>query len=289
MGRDVKVLQTLPDARQLMLKGFRTAMKRPDVSAGLPDRSVMVLDHRPDLARAAEYARVCGFSVRDEVPATWLHVQTFPLQMWVMGQPDFPFSLAGLVHVSNDMTLHRPVRADERLRLTVAAANLQPHKRGTAFDLKGTVHVGEELVWEGTSNYLSTKAKMPGQAPEPERLEMPSPSTGSGNVEASQLWRLPADLGRQYAKVSGDWNPIHLHPLTARLFGFPRPIIHGMWTHARSLAAFGGALPDRYRVQVQFTKPILLPGKVGFIVDGEKFAVVDKEGKPKLVGALIDG
>ncbi len=279
MGRDVKVLKTLPDARQLMLKGFRTAMKRPDVSAGLPDRSVMVMDHRQDLARAAEYARVCGFSVRDEVPATWLHVQTFPLQMWLMGQPDFPFSLAGLVHVSNDMTLHRPVRADERLRLTVVAENVQPHKRGVTFDLKGTVHVGEELVWEGTSNYLSTKAKLRGLAPEAERLEMPS-------GEQSQLWRLPADLGRQYAKVSGDWNPIHLHPLTARIFGFPRPIIHGMWTHARSLAAFGGSLPERYRVQVQFTKPILLPGKVGFVVDGEKFAVVDKEGKPKLVGRL---
>lgn len=245
----------------------------------LPTQKEFDLAHRQDLSRAAEYARVCGFSVKDEVPATWLHVCTFGLQGKILRSKDFPFSLAGLVHVSNEMTLHRPVGATERLRLAVAAENLQPHKKGAAFDLRGTIHVGDELVWEGVSNYLSTKADVPGEPPAAQRLRMP-------DAEPSQTWRLPADLGRRYARVSGDWNPIHLYPLTARIFGFPRPIIHGMWTHARALAAFGGTLPDAYRVQVQFTKPILLPGRVGFAVEDEAFAVVGKDGKPKLVGRI---
>jgi hypothetical protein len=90
---------------------------------------------------------------------------------------------------------------------------------------------------------------------------------------ASAEWRLPGNLGRRYASVSGDSNPIHIHPLTARLFGFPRAIAHGMWTKARCLAALEPALPGAYTVSVEFLKPILLPGKVGFGSDGDDFVV----------------
>jgi hypothetical protein len=50
-------------------------------------------------------------------------------------------------------------------------------------------------------------------------------------------WRLAGNLGRRYGAVSGDRNPIHLYPVTAKAFGFPTNIAHGMWTKARSLAA----------------------------------------------------
>lgn len=282
MARDVQVLPTLPNVNKLFVKAI-TALRRPAPSRGLPERSVLVMDYEQDVRRAAEYAKVCGFGVRDEVPATWLHVLTFPLQAQLMAQADFPFALPGLVHVSNEITLHRPVGVTERLRLNVEALNLQPHKRGVTFDLRGRIHAGDELVWEGLSNYLAAKAKLPGDPPEAERLQMPE-------ATPSQKWKLGPDLGRRYAAVSGDNNPIHLNPVTARLFGFPRPIIHGMWTHARALAAFGGALPEAYRVRLQFTKPILLPSTVHFRseADGDetRFAVTGRDDKPRLVGSL---
>ena len=81
-----------------------------------------------------------------------------------------------------------------------------------------------------------------------------------GGVE----WRLPGDLGRRYAAVSGDHNPIHLYALTAKAFGFPRQIAHGMWSKARCLAALDGRLPDAVTVEVAFKKPVLLPGTVAF-------------------------
>ena len=90
---------------------------------------------------------------------------------------------------------------------------------------------------------------------------------------ASADWKLPGDLGRRYAGVSGDSNPIRLHSLTARLFGFPSAIAHGMWTKARCLAALERDLPDAYSVDVEFKRPILLPTTVGFGRDGDRFAV----------------
>lgn len=281
---DVRVLPELPGLAGLMARAAATSFGRPGLERGLPDRSAMVLDHKQDPARLAAYDQVTGFGLRDRVPATWLHVLTFPLHAYVMAERDFPFPLAGLVHVSNEMTLHRPVSVTERLRISVRAADPQPHKRGVAFDLLGEVHVGDELVWSGRSNYLSMKHRLSGDPAPSERIEAPS-------VPASQLWRLPADLGRRYAAVSGDSNPIHLYPLTARLFGFKRPIIHGMWTHARALAALEPGLPDSYTVTVAFTKPIGLPGRATFAAQRDderwRFAVLNTDqSKPYLVGEI---
>jgi hypothetical protein len=77
-------------------------------------------------------------------------------------------------------------------------------------------------------------------------------------------WKLGGDLGRRYGAVSGDRNPIHLYPITAKAFGFPRNIAHGMWTKARSLAALQNKLPDAFTIDVEFKKPILLPSTVVF-------------------------
>jgi acyl dehydratase len=84
---------------------------------------------------------------------------------------------------------------------------------------------------------------------------------------------LGGDLGRRYGSVSGDRNPIHMHALSARLFGFPQAIAHGMWTKARCLAALEARLPDAYTVDVSFRRPILLPSRVTFSAEGERFAV----------------
>jgi acyl dehydratase len=81
------------------------------------------------------------------------------------------------------------------------------------------------------------------------------------------VWRLRGDLGRRYAAVSGDVNPIHLHPLTAKAMGFPTAIAHGMWTYARTLAALGPAAGGPSTSRVWFRKPVLLPGSVALVVD----------------------
>lgn len=283
MARDVRVLPRLPEPSGVLGKAALGMLKKPGEVSSLPDRSYLVMSHRVEVSQLAAYCAETGFALRDAMPATWLHVLTFPLQMEVMAADDFPFPLAGLVHVTNEMTLHRPMMVDEPLRILVRAENLRPHAKGATFDMVGEIHAADELVWRGVSVYLASGAKVSGEAPAPVRLQAPS-------AAPSQEWRLGADQGRRYAAVSGDSNPIHLNPLTARLFGFPRPIIHGMWTHARAVAALGGGLPDAYTVRVQFAKPILLPGKVRFAAaqddGGWRFAVVNREGKPHLVGEL---
>jgi acyl dehydratase len=115
------------------------------------------------------------------------------------------------------------------------------------------------------------------------------------DLPASAEWRLGGDLGRRYAAVSGDRNPIHMHSLTAKPLGFPAAIAHGMWTKARALAALEARLPDAFTVDVRFRRPILLPAKVEFATaddgDGEiDFTVrgrASKRGNRHLDGRIL--
>lgn len=118
--------------------------------------------------------------------------------------------------------------------------------------------------------------------------------TGEGTAAvagASARWRVADDIGRRYAAVSGDRNPIHLHAITARALGFPRAIAHGMWTMARGLAAMEGRLPPAYTADVAFKLPVLLPATVAFGTehadDGWHFWLRDaRTGKPHLTGTI---
>jgi acyl dehydratase len=79
-------------------------------------------------------------------------------------------------------------------------------------------------------------------------------------------WQLDAGTGRRYAAVSGDRNPIHLSALTAKAFGFPTAIAHGMYTAARALAESGAGRSGAFEWTVEFSKPVLLPGKVAVAI-----------------------
>lgn len=252
--------------------------------ARVPERAVEVRDQEQDRERLAAYARVCGFTLRDAVPPTWIHVLTFPLHVHLLGSSESTVRLVGAVHATNSMTLHRPVDAWEPLTLRVQAAHLRPHARGGLVDLVGTAHVGQELVWEGVSTYLSPGARVDGE-PEPTAHRPFEPATPGA------LWRLPADLGRRYRAVSKDPNLIHTSRLAARAFGFTRPIIHGMWTHARALASLEGRLPQAYTADVAFLRPLLLPSTAGVVtrhVDGaHHVAVTNRDGsKPHVLMTL---
>ncbi|QYX78182.1 MaoC family dehydratase [Streptomyces akebiae] len=107
-------------------------------------------------------------------------------------------------------------------------------------------------------------------------VEGGSKGGGSKGVPVVVEWRLGGDVGRRYGAVSGDRNPIHLHPLGARLFGFPRAIAHGMWTVARCLAEHG--TPPATLVRAEFRAPVPLPGAVTYTADGQAWGGFELRG-----------
>ncbi|MGW1206273.1 MaoC/PaaZ C-terminal domain-containing protein [Streptomyces cyaneofuscatus] len=231
----------------------------------------------------AAYRRICGFPAPESgpLPLPYPHVLAFPLAMRLMTGRDFPLPVVGLVHTWIEIRSHRPVQPGEALEPTVYAAELTAHRRGTEVTMVTEARVGGELVWESRSGYLSrhaTKAEAATAKPEEEAPALP----------AVAEWRLPGDLGRRYGAVSGDRNPIHLHPLTARLFGFPRTIAHGMWTVARCLAEADRQPGELRTVRTEFRAPVLLPATVTYAADpaGSAFALRSASGRVHLTGTV---
>jgi acyl dehydratase len=240
----------------------------------------------------AAYGRICGFAEAGPLPLTYPHVLAFPLTMRLMTGRTFPLPVLGLVHTWIEITPHRAVDPAEPLELAVRAQELTPHRRGTEVTMATEARVGGELVWESRSGYLSRHRRPTTDSPTADRAT-PAQSPDPARTAAAESlpdraeWRLPGDLGRRYGAVSGDRNPIHLHPLTARLFGFPRAIAHGMWTAARCLAEVGDPASIR-SVRAGFRAPVLLPATVTYAADaaGDAFELRNAEGRVHLAGAV---
>lgn len=232
-----------------------------------PDVELVLRHASVDSTRLAGYARVCGFSTSETLPATAAHLLAFPLHLALMADPSFPVGAIGLIHIANEISQHRPVAVSEPLDLRVHATALAEHPRGRSFSLISEARAAGELVWEERSTMLrrsATRASGAGSRRDA------SASESSAAAQVEREWSLPGDLGRRYGAVSGDRNPIHLHSLTAKPLGFPSAIAHGMWTKARCLAELDGRLPDAFTVNVRFRAPIALPGRVAFasVADG---------------------
>jgi acyl dehydratase len=256
------VLPASPALAPLLARGaLLSPFKRPRPDADFPRDRLVLRGLRIDLARLAAYERVCGFATGDDaLPLTYPHVLGFPLAMRLMSDRGFPLPLLGLVHTSIEITRWRSLTATGEYELAVHVGGLEPHRRGTEASVITEVRSGRDVVWESRSTYLARhRTSRTSESPKDERPPLP----------AVAEWRLAGDVGRRYGAASGDRNPIHLHPLTARLFGFPRAIAHGMWTAARCLAAHG--TPERTRVQAQFRAPVLLPGTVTYAARGGRF------------------
>jgi acyl dehydratase len=209
-------------------------------------------------------------------------VLAFPLAMRLMTGDDFPFGVMGLVHVANRIDQHRAVRAGEEVELRVRAEDLREHARGRQFDVVAEAWDGDDLAWEDRSTYLRREG---GGGSKGDRPDPGAPAGGA-------VWTVPGDAGRRYAAVSGDRNAIHLHAATAKLFGQPAPIAHGMWLKARCLAALEGRVGDACTVEVAFKLPVRLGSRVAFTSAEEAggartFALrAARDGKPHLSGSV---
>ncbi|WP_189844932.1 MaoC family dehydratase [Streptomyces umbrinus] len=276
-----QVLDRSPRLWPLLARGaFLSPFKRPRTGVTAPRTRLVLPGLRIDLGKLAAYERACGFGVgADELPITYPHVLGFPLVMRLMSERAFPLPLLGLVHTSIGITRRKATAATGEYELAVYVDELVPHRRGTEAVVMTEMRAGGELVWESRSTYLARHRTPAGSTGGPTAPEERKP------LPVVAEWALAGDVGRRYGAASGDRNPIHLHPLTARLFGFPRAIAHGMWTVARCLAEHG--TPQAAVVRAEFRAPVLLPGTVSYGAEGAAFELRGAGGRLHLSGEVL--
>lgn len=265
----------LPASPALAISFARAGLRAAGVGGGGKDLPRTVL-HLPgvhvDRAHVARYARLVGAADGGPLPLLYPNALSFPLQMALMTAPAFPFPVIGLVHLENVVRQRRGLVASAPLDLEVRAENLRPHRLGRVLDVVTVVRQGGHVAWTQVGTFLrrgggGTDA---GTAGAPPRGAGTDRSTGGADDAALHRigsWTLDGGLGRAYGAVAGDRNPIHLYPLTAKAFGFPRPIAHGLWTAARLTHAVDAGMSAAVECAATFRKPVPLPSTVDVLAD----------------------
>src|SRR5699024_493223 len=221
----IRDLSDVPSFPAVYAAALDPRSRRGRGEAVLPSVAYRVRQVRIDAERARDFDHLMGGPATDLVHPGVLHVLAFPISLALMARRDFPFALLGLVHVRNQVLQHRPVRVGELVDVECRVRDLRPHHTGRTFEAVSTILGGDgAIIARDDATYpvrgggeSSSRAR---------RAFAPPRRTGR--------WRRAADVGRRYAAVAGDVNPIHMSARSAKAFGFPRAIAHGMYTASRA-------------------------------------------------------
>lgn len=264
-----KVLQRSPSTIEIYLRSLWRMMGRsqgdiPKVKKGMlcPIR-VIQSGVRIDPDRLKLYRRVCetpdqGLAVPPAYPECLFLT---PMAEIVLSE-GFPLSPFGLIHIGQRIAILRPIDPDAKLDLSCQLEEIREADRGFEVDLELYAFEGGQKIWEGRTTLLSRnrRTRSGGQ----HRQEKPIPWIREDKEIRLFTIHVAEDTGRRYARASGDWNPHHLYPITARLLGYRRAIAHGMWALSRTLGLIERECPFEFPLEAEatFKRPIFLPSDI---------------------------
>ncbi len=251
-----------------------------------------------DPGRVEAYRRVTGGGGGSALPLTYPALWETALALELLAAGDFPLPSRGLLHLESELLHLRPLYPDDRPRCRVELDGVEEHPQGLRLTLVSrNWNASGQLCLEDT---LVMLARLPDASGSRARREAADARADpAGEWREVESWRLRSNHGRRYARVSGDFNPIHLWSWSSRPFGFRRPILHGFCTQAMVARALverclGGDPARLRRLRIFFRSPLPLPARVELRVarkesgSGGYFRLIREEaGKPVAEGEFV--
>jgi hypothetical protein len=201
-----------------------------------------------------------------------------------------PYRMSRVLNPGCNYELRAPLPANEPLHVSARLESIDDDGRRALMKVRvvtSTPSVKEGLVAELFSLVPLSHGPKAGNGAAKEKKEQPQVPQGAREVAFLELG---AKAGLDFAKLTGDFNPIHWIPAAARAAGFRNVILHGYGTMARTLEGlnrglFGGDVTRIKKWSCRLTKPLVLPAKAAVLVkDNEVFVGVAPGGPAYLVG-----
>ncbi len=294
-----QIFQAPPPLWSTLLRVLLTARRRPSPGVGLRAGEWSQPEVLIDPDRVRDYRAVCGFSATDRsIPITFPQLLGFRLLLRFFASADFPWSALGIVHLANDIRSLRPLQEGAQVRVVLRPGELLCHPKGQAFTLHLELSQDNQPVWSCVQVLLKL-SRAAAVGPEwSERSWLSVSTMGVHDAAVPELVRTggfeaPFDIGRRYAPISEDYNPIHLWPWSARLLGVQQPMAHGLWSLARALAGLQDLPAEgRMRLRTVFASPLRLPGQASLWSswrgDSLQFEVRDPTGERIHLRSVLD-
>ena len=239
--------------------------RRPGLKPGteLPAIRAVINSVKINSEQLQRYTEACGLKEKKTIPLLFPHVLTSPYYMRMLCSKAFPFRLIGALHIRYHVVQYRPIKNNEEFDIAVQLQDNRAVKQGMEFDLTIELKKKDEVLWKSVSTFLK-RGNFGTNYTESPRAGLIQPIPG-GKIY-KELYVLK-NMGKKYAVITGDLNPIHLSGFIARLFGFKRDLIHGMWAGAQAL----GVLPEAdvefpLRVDIAFKGPVYMDSPVNLVL-----------------------
>ena len=242
---------------------------RPDPSAGPPQTPgppyVEVVGPRPR-ALVADLVRWAGGAPRawkGTLPPYMFPQWGFPVLSRTLD--GVPYPMAKVLNQGCRFEVHDPLPADQPLTLRAHLADVDDNGTRARIHqrLRTTVGDSEDGLTSDVFAFVPLARREGGARRAP-------PTVPLDAVEVGRR-RLGRGAGLDFARLTGDFNPVHWVGPYARLAGFRGIILHGFATAALAVEAViaGRWLGDAQRLgglEVRFTRPLVLPARVGVFV-----------------------
>ncbi len=284
-------LTTVPGIPGLFAKLVALSMFRPSslsTETRLENLHLVFDNYRMDPEIIQRFKKVCGYGQGSEapaVPAPYIQTLFIGLISKFISSPHFPINPMGLIQVGQSYEMIRPVSPDTVLNLSCHLLEMTQTEKGIHTRFQQLAKSEGDPVWQGIATYF-TRAKNP----PPKKKSDPKAQTP---LTIQETISVPANIGRQYAAVSRDYNPHHLYGWTAKFIGFKQAIAHGIWSLARAGASLEKAFgyPDCMGVESVLKLPIFLPATITLGYETGKgvtsFELTDaQKGLPHLKGTF---
>jgi len=265
-------ISDFPSVKTLL---FRALFQTASVGTTLPDIRLNAKLKDMDEQLLKRYHGLTQWPETEYLHPALLHVLAMPLHLSLLLEKSFPFSVKGLLHVRNQISQQVWVKKQQPMDVSCYFAELEKHPKGWLFSVITEVYTDKEMVWKEKSTFLS-------RCRHTQQMNKVDSSSSLGQLQLLQSLSFDKDCGRKYAHCSGDYNPIHLWPWSAKLFGFPRHIAHGMFTMARCLSVLmeqETQTSGELRLDVNFKRPLFLPGQAQLFTapQGSEFSLKNQD------------
>ena len=228
-----------------------------------------------------ERYRQCFNFSDNSIPLSFLFVATQQVQLSYLSQKSLSIKLLGLVHVSIEFEQHALLDPSAAYQVEVSLGEQCWSEKGLQFDLVVNFVNEQKIVAGFVSRYIQITNKTSGK-PRPRQNEIAQQSSDWTTVKEISF---SSRVGRDYASISKDYNPIHLTPWLSKWFGFKRPIVHGMYSVAVILSA--QKRQQLCRASFRFTKPILMPNSATLLADGSRWALLLEDDRTAVEAEII--
>jgi hypothetical protein len=267
----------------------RLGLSRPSAgAAAAPGPEVFAELPAPSAALVRDYLRFVGgdpAAYKGRVPAHLFPHWGIPLAAQTLR--GLPYPLMRVMNGGCRLQMNAPLPQGQPLRVRARLESVDDDGRRAVLRqrvITGTASAPEAVVADIVA--IVPLANGSSGAPKP-RKEVVRVPAGARELA---FWRLRPDTGLGFALLTGDFNPVHWVRPYARALGHRSTILHGFATLARAVEGlnrglFAGDVDRLASIDVRFTRPLVLPAKVGLYIDGRHLTVGDAPGGP----AYLDG